>query len=577
MSKKTLVMEAIKSKLVELKIVDEDDLHAKLIESVLSKPNELAEALEEFSDDIPVGKFRKLTEVLQQLDLNTSEEEAAISGLDEQQLGEQIRAKLAELRIDDEDNLYARLIDSVRRKGVSAGLDDYTEEIAGKKLKRLLEMLTPMQNQLKANAILAILVRLKIENEDDTLHSDVVKAVLAGGPDALAQFNETIAPKKFNQLVKELNEKFPQSGGGGCSDRSPTQKDQGGATTKPTTSTTAYAFTLAAKIDFNSFNALDSSATTLIDFHEAVQRSFGEPNFAEIIATHLIYLIKRQQDLKGFIDDLHKSVPASEKMSLRELLCAFLFNCSEDVRAKCYQLLSTNNPVPLIVDQGGECFAIESHWIAMADESNHSDLSTMTRVLSCGLEATCKGKSKLLNTLFTTSFEENEYAGNRFFNGTLDMQLVRNFGAPGNHLCIADAHGVIGGALLEKMASSFDAIVVQLNESSCQNAKHIELIGRLASRVQQRLFVIVRDSASDDRSNCCNQQAIGRALSKLGGLVGSVNGPRIRLCRVPKLVKENQCNFYGNDLRVFVFDELRATGVCFPFKIKQSYKCQLSQ
>ena len=218
MSKKTLVTETIKSKLVELQIVDEDDLHAKLIAAVLGKTSKsLVDALDEFSDDIQPRKFRQLTEALQKLDLKTSEkEEDAKCGLEGQQLGQQIRAKLIELRIDDEDDLYARLVDSVRRKGVSAGLDAHKDEIAGKKFKRLLEMLTPMLDKLKADAVMAILVRLRIENEDDTLHNDIVKAVLACGPYAVCKFVDTIAPKKFNQLIKELNEKFPTN----CGERS---------------------------------------------------------------------------------------------------------------------------------------------------------------------------------------------------------------------------------------------------------------------------------------------------------------------------------------------------------------------
>ena len=305
---------------------------------------------------------------------------------------------------------------------------------------------------------------------------------------------------------------------------------------------------MASRIDFNYFNALDLS----VDFYDAAEKSFGQPHFFELIARRMIFLIKRQQDLRQFIQDLHTNVAACEMISLRQLLCSFLINCSDEVRVKCYQLLSANNPVPLIIDQGGEFFAFESSWIASESDS----LSTTTRILSCGLEATCKGKSRLLNSLFCTSFEENEHFDNRFFNGTLDMQLVRDFGNTGNHLWIADAHGVIGDLLLEKMAGAFDAILVHLNESSCNLDKYIELIGKLASRVHKRLFVIVRDSKSITRENCCNQEVIKRGLEKVAALAGSVRGARIKLCSVRSLVNETQSKLYGSNLRLFVFDEL---------------------
>ena len=317
-------------------------------------------------------------------------------------------------------------------------------------------------------------------------------------------------------------------------------------------------FKLFFQIDFNCFNSLDtSSESTHVDFHDAAEANFGQPIFAELIARRMIYLIKRQQDLKGFIDDLHKNIDGSQTISLRQLLCSFLRSCSDDVRVKCYQLLSANNPVPLIIDQGGEFFTFESYWIAMAvDKSMCGGLATTTRILSCGLEATCKGKSRLLNTLFNTSFEENEYADNhRYFNGTIDMQLVHNFGAAGNHLCIADAHGVISEVLLQKMSGSFDVIIVHLSESSCNLAKYIELIGKLASRVHRRLFVFARDSKIETRDDCCNQDKIKRTLVKLAALARTQHGSRIRLNRVPSLVKENMLMLYSDKLRVFVFDE----------------------
>ena len=232
----------------------------------------------------------------------------------------------------------------------------------------------------------------------------------------------------------------------------------------------------------------------------------------------MISHIKRQQDLRRFIQDQY-----NDASSLRQLLCSFLLNCTEEVRAKCYQLLSANNPVPAITERGDQFFTIVSYWITSAVDEilRDSRLSTSTtRILSCGLEDTCKGKSTLLNAIFCTSFEENEYDyDRRFFHGTVDMQLVRNFGLAGNNLRIADTHGVVGDVLLEKMAGAFDAIIVHLGEKLCDLDKHIEFIRKLASRVHKRLFVFVRDSKIDNHYDCCNQTAMTHAFGKLAALV----------------------------------------------------------
>ena len=524
---------AIKKKLDELKIEDEDNLHANLIKDVLNKG--VAEGLSNYSSDIALAKMRQLTERLKQLELNKQKEKVT-QKLTKDQIDQLISEKLIELKIFNEDHFHSRIIASVWNKGVVAALEEQKENIALKKFQNLMEMLEPLQKQINARIILQVLERLKINNEKETSHDKIVDVVLENGAQAINQFAEVISPKKMEQLVYELK-KLPTS-------------------IKPTVERRV--LTLSYQIDFNCFNALDSSKSIHVDFHEAAKQSFGQPHFAEVIARRMIYLIKRQQDLRGFIEDMHTSVTGSETISLRQLLCEFLINCSDDVRVKCYQLLSANNPVPAIIDQGGEFFTIESYWIAMdaIKSIDSSDTSTTTRILSCGLESTCKGKSKLLNTLFSTSFEENEYADDCFFNGTIDMQMVRNFGTPDNHLYIADAHGVVCEALLQKMADLFDVIIVHLNESSCHLVKYIELLGKLASLVHKRLFVIVRDSKSVSRENCCNQQNLKRTLGQLADIVKSVHGERIRFCSVPLLEKENQAKLFGSNLRVFIYDEL---------------------
>ena len=473
-----------------------------------------------------------------------------------------IKKKLGELKIDDEDGFHAKLINDVLQKGITKGLAGYSDDIAPAKLRQLTESLTQLeiktknstdelQEQTTINLILDILVRLEIDNEEETSHDKIVDVVLKSGTDAIEQFSEFIPPKKFAQLVSELKKKVTIP-----NNHSPQEEEN---------SINAAILTLEFQIDFNYFNALDSSVDSKhADFIEEVEKSFGQPDFAELIAQRMIYLIKRQQNLTAFIEDVQKS--SDETISLRQLLCEFLLNCSDDVRVKCYQLLSANNPVPAIIGQSGEYLAIESHWITMDDhddEANRAGLSTTTRILSCGLEAACKGKSTLLNNLFKTSFEEDEYDCNqRFFNGTIDMQLVRNFGAPGHHLCIADAHGVVSEPLLEKMAGAFDVILVHVDEKSCGLVKNTKLIDKLAKRVQKRVFVIVRDSTVDSPDNCCDQEAMKRTFPKLAGVFGSVHGARIRLCHVLSLMcQDYQAELYFDKLRDFLFDEMCSFGI----------------
>ena len=489
----TLNYRTIKQKLDELDIDDDDDFHTVLINDVLNKG--VTESLADHSDDIAPAKLLKLTEALEQLQLNTPEEDAP-------------------QKLTNKDQL----------------LDAQQE-----------------QEQITFNLIKDILVRLDIDDEEETSHEQICDALLKNGIDAIEQFEDFIPRTKFSQLVKELNEKVTIT-----RSQPPTLPEE----ETPSIDSINYSISkFEFEIDFNYFNALDSSDTAHGDFCEQVRQS--EHNYAELIVRRMIYLIKRQQNLRPFIEDLQN---ISETISLRRLMCEFLLKCSDDVRVKCYQLLSANNPVPAIVEQGGEHLAFESHWITMDDEDEdvRSGQMNITRILSCGLEATCKGKSTLLNNLFKTSFEENEYDCNqRFFNGTIDMQLVRDFGEPGQHLCIADAHGVVSEALLQKMAGAFDVILVHLSRGAAGLVKNTMLIDRLLKLAQKRVFVIVRDSSD----NCCDQEAMKRTFPKLAGLLGGLQGAHIRFCHVSSLI-ENQARFYIDKLRVFFFDEICSFGFC---------------
>ncbi len=160
-------------------------------------------------------------------------------------------------------------------------------------------------------------------------------------------------------------------------------------------------------------------------------------------------MIKRQQNLSDFIDDMKYKVAEYEYVSLRELIYFLLLNSEYEVRVKIIQLLHINNPIPFknyFLDVNQDQFYHEVYWL-MED--------SYKKIFSFSLDSNCKGKSRLLNKIFHSSFEKS-IKDSLFFNGTIDLQIIRNFGENDNHYCIFDAHGQLEANMLERSIHFFD-------------------------------------------------------------------------------------------------------------------------
>ena len=305
-------------------------------------------------------------------------------------------------------------------------------------------------------------------------------------------------------------------------------------------------FSLNEKIELNRFNSLEMPFESLSKYQESVYNSFAQANFASSVFGYMIYLIKRQQSLSGFIQDFHTTNAASERVSLRSLIASLLENCDDAVRTKIYKLLSIKNPVPFCNASSDEFFCSDAHWI-----TQKSDI----KIASLGLESDCKGKSKLINAMFATSFEENEYAeGDAHFDATVDLQIVKQFGSALNY-CVIDVHGVADEAKLAKLVPFCDAVLVHIRESSLQKSKYLKALATLMKGGMRLLFIVVRDSKSDERSNCTNQEVTRQAYSTLRHLARHDTSQPL-ICRLPRLSRDSQLKNYSSSLREFVHEHV---------------------
>ena len=119
----------------------------------------------------------------------------------------------------------------------------------------------------------------------------------------------------------------------------------------------------------------------------------------------LIYLIKRQQDLKYFIKEFKYRFEEKyqTKISLKELLYNLLRNSEDECKIKMFQLLHVTNPVPFLnyfFSSENELeleFHPETYWI--------TENTAIIRIHSFSLDQKCRGKTKLLNSIFHNDFE----------------------------------------------------------------------------------------------------------------------------------------------------------------------------
>ena len=93
-----------------------------------------------------------------------------------------------------------------------------------------------------------------------------------------------------------------------------------------------------------------------------------------------------------------------------------------------------------------------------------------------------------------------------FFDGTMDLQIIKNFGVLDNNYCIVDTHGVVKLPSLERLMHAFDAFIIHVSEDELQETKSI---AEFVSKAQNYslIFVFVRDCKRVIRRvDCVNQQ-----------------------------------------------------------------------
>lgn len=237
-------------------------------------------------------------------------------------------------------------------------------------------------------------------------------------------------------------------------------------------------YKLSDLLNLMKFNAMENFTNSEVKFEvilEHLSENYESEKFGHLTFELMKYLLKRQQDLTRFIKDLRFCLGRLKKVSLRELIYNLLLNSDFELRVKIFQLLHNNNPVPfsnyfLSPSSGVELqFHSEVNWIM--DKSH-------IKILSFSLESNCKGKTRLINKIFKTTFEESIKSS--FFNGTIDMQIIKNYG--GYNICLADAHGVLDLKVLEKILPLFAGVIIQVKANSTDSSeKMLELFNRIKS------------------------------------------------------------------------------------------------
>jgi hypothetical protein len=334
-------------------------------------------------------------------------------------------------------------------------------------------------------------------------------------------------------------------------------------------------FSLNSKIDFDKFNALEGFSTSLDNMIESLSKTYGTNSFAQLLFRLMIYLIKRQQDLSDFILKLNDQMEKEHEieMSLRELVFNLVLNCEQDVKHKIFQLLHVTNPVPFsnyFLTRDKECeleFHSETYWLMDGDID--------FKIISLSLDVDCKGKTSLLNGIFCTGFEENvDESDSIFFNGTMDLQIVKKFGA--KNLCIVDTHGNPPANILDRLAKAFDIFIIHINEKSL--SENIEYLIDYLSRLPEnaRIFLFIRDSKKvKNRANCIDQEFSKKTYSSSS--IDKVFKRVTKVCQMPKLSEKKVIESYARILRDFFCQEFAVTSITNKIDHKKSFLNIFSQ
>ena len=390
--------------LTDLGIHDKGNLHENMYKSFVSQGK--AFSLQEFEKKIAKNKLDRLEEKLTELR----------NSLASPDLRSFVLNALKEHNIDDD--IIEEMTEAILSQGVNA-IEKYRDDIIPDDFSSLQNKLQEIPS-LKENSImesvgedeefvLNLLKELNVDNKEDK-HKMFARMFFESGiANCMLHFEKKIAKNKLTQLEKKLNERFPA-----VFSRKSYEEELQNSTKK---------YRLTQTIDFSKFNSLEGFSTPLDDIIRKLCDDYESKEFAESAFSIMIYLIKRQQNLTDFIEKFNFRVNEKWQTSLKELVYQLLANSQHEVKIKIFQLLHSTNPVPFLSyfsqqsEYGLELeFHSESYWVTAENTIAH-------KILSISFDAACKGKTRLINSIFSTNFEETLKAS-LFFMGTMDMQVT---------------------------------------------------------------------------------------------------------------------------------------------------------
>jgi hypothetical protein len=526
--------------------------------------NSVKDTIVNFEKEIKKNNFTKLKNMV--LENNESKQRET------HDLKNSIFKVLTDSKIQNEESLHNRLVNSILEDGINA-INQFKDDISPNKLSSLktkISKLLPTNsfssqdlsyalNVLKAdlsydeaelkNIIESVLIILRdsnIENEDN-FHSKITVCILKNGLASIETFKDDISPKKYSMLNQKLNS---------CENimnyfrKNLVVFEENNFFYELINSIKKYS--LEEKITFERFNSLEGFKSSYEEIIKDINNLDGDLKFADALFTLMIYLIKRQQNLKYFIKELKYHIEEKHqiKLSLKELVYNLLLNCEDEVKIKIFQLLYTTNPLPFLnyfsLNNSYQLnFHYESYWI--------TENSTNIKINSFSFDPKSKGKTRLLNKIFSTNFEET-IENSVFFNSTMDLQIISNFGTINHNYCLVDTHGVVDFKILDRVANNFDAFIIHVNEDSL-NKEMINLIFEFVSKVKSnKIFIFVRDCKKDLRRKDCTNQEMNRKI--FVQQFSLIDKNKIKLCRIPNLEKCNEIEDFSRDLRDFIYKEI---------------------
>ncbi|CAF0880932.1 unnamed protein product, partial [Adineta ricciae] len=220
-------------------------------------------------------------------------------------------------------------------------------------------------------------------------------------------------------------------------------------------------------------------------------------SFIRSCFTPIMYLLKRCQNLDDFFKGLHREYSKCKltvrkpKLSLRMLIHIILSNSDLSLSRKLMFLLSKRNPVPLLQLSSSNH---QNDYVFVSSITHVWDYSKPT-LLSFGI-GPCKGKSTILNRIFLSSFERS--MNSIYFQNTIDIDFGSSFLKP-RLANIADVHGSIEKALLERIHELFDGFLIHIQYEYFQNNRDscVDILN-IVQNIQKYCLLIIRDCPIDD-------------------------------------------------------------------------------